>query len=436
MRLLSSLLFAVIASLLSSPNPAISADASAPGGSSNGIRVRDVEPAGHGIPIHPLTQNRNAEATTTSTFAESPDGKWARFPPFLGRTGHTAVYDPLRNRVIVFGGTLAGDDYAPPRNDCCALSPCAHPMWSDLPTMGTPPPGRYGHVAVYDPIRDRMIVFGGRNYFTQFNDVWELSLSGTPTWSEITASGPVPPARSHCTAVYDSAHDGLVMLGGYADGETGLTFFKDVWLLPLSGKPAWSALTVAGLPPYELCVKSEIYDPEWSRVILFGGGNNETWALSIADSPEWSRLSPMGMLPSPRFGHTAIYDPGGRRMIVHGGSSGTSLLNDTWALSLGDSLVWFFLSPLGSLPPPRQEHFAIYDPLCARMVTFGGSGGLNDSWALSLSQEPAWSTLTPSEPFPRGRAGHTAVYDPLRDRMLICGGESVAYSYSYLSDIW
>ena len=45
-------------------------------------------------------------------------------------------------------------------NDVWALS-LANPAWTTLTPSGTPPHGRMSHSAVYDAIRDRMIVFGG-----------------------------------------------------------------------------------------------------------------------------------------------------------------------------------------------------------------------------------------------------------------------------------
>ena len=84
------------------------------------------------------------------------DGTWATNPPPSGRSEHTAIYDPVRDRMVVFGGydgTL--------RNDVWALSLSGSPAWSALAPAGSPPSARYGHTAIYDPVRDRMVVFGG-----------------------------------------------------------------------------------------------------------------------------------------------------------------------------------------------------------------------------------------------------------------------------------
>ena len=56
-------------------------------------------------------------------------------------------------------------------------------------------PARISHSAVYDPVRDRMVgyYFPGLGY--PLNDVWALSLAGTPTWTQLTPTGTPPSAR-------------------------------------------------------------------------------------------------------------------------------------------------------------------------------------------------------------------------------------------------
>jgi len=51
-------------------------------------------------------------------------------------------------------------------------------MWVELHPDGAPPSSRELHTAVYDPIGDRMVVFGGLDGANALNDVWALSLAG------------------------------------------------------------------------------------------------------------------------------------------------------------------------------------------------------------------------------------------------------------------
>jgi hypothetical protein len=84
---------------------------------------------------------------------------------------------------------------------------------------------RYRHTAVYDPVRDRMVVFGGHGDFPFLNDVWALSLAGSPAWSELAPAGIPPSARDGHTASYDPVRDRMVVFGSSLDK------LNDVWAL-------------------------------------------------------------------------------------------------------------------------------------------------------------------------------------------------------------
>jgi hypothetical protein len=355
------------------------------------------------------------------------DGTWIPVPPRpSARSEHTAIYDPVRDRMVVFGG--AGG------NDVWALSLSGSPVWSELTPVGTLPPGRSECTAIYDPVRDRMVVFGGETIIGFPDDVWELSLAGSPAWSELTPAGSPPSGSIYHTAIYDPVRDRMVVFGG-ADGSGPL---NDVWALSFSGSPVWSELTPAGIPPAGRMDPAAIYDPVRDRMVVFGGADgirllNDVWALSLVGSPVWSELTPTGIPPAGRRSPTAIYDPVSDRMVVFGGIGGP---NDTWALSLAGSPAWSELIPAGSPPSARYDHTAIYDPVRGRMVVFGGADGsypyLNDVWALSLVGSPAWSELAlAGNPPP---TGGTAIYDPVRDRMVVFGG--VDGNYNFLNDVW
>src|SRR5262249_33600609 len=150
------------------------------------------------------------------------------------------IYDPLRDRMIVFGGNTNIPVGDPELNDVWALSLSAG-TWSALFPTGTPPHGRRDHTAIYDPVRGRMIVFGGYYYDGighDLNDVWALNLSGAPSWSRLFPSGIQPTPVEGATAVYDPLRDRMLAFGGDAQG--GLS--NDTWALSLQGGPTWSKL--------------------------------------------------------------------------------------------------------------------------------------------------------------------------------------------------
>jgi predicted small integral membrane protein len=358
----------------------------------------------------------------------SPSGT----PP-SARWGHSAIYDPARDRMVVFGGYSS--TYF---NDVWALSLAGTPAWTQLTPSGTPPGARYLHSAIHDPVRDHMVVFGGSGGPSDLNDVWALSLAGTAVWTQLTPSGTPPSERAGHSAIHDPVRDRMVVLGGVSD--TSSTYaLNDVWSLSLAGTPAWTQLTPSGTPPSARGYHTAIYDPVRDRVVVFGGHDlgsylNDVWALSLGGTPAWTQLIPSGTPPSPRDWHRAIYDPVRDRMVMFGGWSGFDL-NDAWALSLAGTPTWTQVTPAGMPPSAREGHIAIHDPVRHRMVVFGGYTGssyVNQVWTLSLAGTPAWTQLTPSGTPPSGRAGHSAIYDPVRDRVMVFAG----YSSSGLNDVW
>jgi hypothetical protein len=87
--------------------------------------------------------------------------------------------------MVVFGG-ITGPSV---RNDVWELTLTPPRQWTQLKPTGTAPAARRGHVAVYDPVGDRMIVQGGFGT-SSLNDAWALSLSGaTPVWTQLSPTG-------------------------------------------------------------------------------------------------------------------------------------------------------------------------------------------------------------------------------------------------------
>ena len=404
--------------------------------------------------------------------------------PPSARGHHTAIYDPLGDRMVVFGGLVGPAD----GNDVWALSLASTPAWTQLTPSGTPPSARHGHSAIYDPVRERMVVFGGQDGSGFLNDVWMLSLGGTPVWTQLTPGGAPPGVRTAHTAIYDPVRDRMMVFGGYIGGYHGSGYLNDVWELGLAGTPAWTqldptgalprargndiavydplgdrmvvfagsysdiqfrtlsdvwALPLAGTPVWAQLTPSArdghsaIYDPVRNRMVVFGGYpyQNDVWALSLAGPPAWTQLTPSGTPPGARAAHTAIYDPVRDRMVVFGGYDASADRNDVWVLSLGATPAWTELTPTGTPPSGREYPTAIYDPVRDRMLVFGGydaSGDRNDVWELSLAWTPAWTELTPTGVPPSERAGPTAIYDPTGDRMVVFGGSGAGF----LNDVW
>jgi len=345
------------------------------------------------------------------------------------RYGATAVYDAPNDRLVVFGGF----DRTAERNDVWALSLSGAPAWTELLPSGASPEGRSFHVALFDAPRQRMVVVGGWNGADFLNDAWDLSIAGSPAWNQLATSGPTPPARDLAGAAYDSARERLVLFGGWNG-----TYLNDTWALTLSGAPTWSEIVAASPPPPRREI-SIAYDTDDDRIVLFAGNDgtlrSDAWELPLSGAPAWQELLPSGASPRPRYGHASIYDPVADRMVIMGGLTDWAHENDAWALELDAAPAWV---PLAVLPRPVRNYSAVLDPVARQLLLLGGEvdpyGALsNEMVALPLAGARAnWIPIDPPGTKPTPRYAHRAVWDPVRDRMLVFGG----YDGQYLNELW
>lgn len=320
--------------------------------------------------------------------------QWNRYGPGT-RYAASSIYDVTNNQMIIFGGQHSTTQVN--FNDVWYAHSIIEPTatfnalnWSTFVPMGSRPSARFGHSAVYNTVSNRMVIFGGGTGFPGpcVNDVWALTnasfTSGTPSWLQLLPTGTRPTAREGQASVYDPATNSLILFGG---SNCASGYFADTWVLSnadgITGTATWKVLGPQGSPPSARTGASAAYDSTHNVMIVFGGDNgavnNEVWLLSGANgatTPTWTQLIVAGTSPSARTGHAAVYDAATNRMIIQGGSNGTSNLSDTWGLTnangLGGTASWTLLHPTPA-GPSRRLHTAIYDPVSNEMVVFGGA---------------------------------------------------------------
>lgn len=350
------------------------------------------------------------------------DGEWIQLlPPRLA--GHTAIFDPHRQRMIVFGG----EDGFTPRNDVLALPLEGEAVWERIEATGRGPGPRSGHVGVHDTRRRRLIVYGGENGErdipgTTLGDLWALSLGEVQQWRPIHAEGPAPSPRRWARGIYDPIRDRVLILGGYLSGGV---WSDELWELRLGGRPTWRLLRASGDSPGPLLFFSAIYDEANDQMVLFGGvrpngaSSQDVYALTLDDPPTWRRVQPAGSPPPTIDRHSAIYDAFEHRMLVYGGLlQNGAASSDVWSLTLGANVAWSKLE-VGGVPLRLTGSSVMLDPARRRVIAYGGPL-LSEVWEMKL-ETPSWTRFPGSFGSPPSRAAGAAFYDERRDRVVTYG---------------
>jgi len=407
------------------------------------------------FPCRPRARSHRAVPVLVALFlaglvpaASSPaiasDGAWVTVNR-LARYDHSAIVDVENDRMVVFGGIARRL-----LNDVWTLSLHGTPTWSPLAVRGTPPSPRFYSAVTYDPVRKRMLVFGGRaGSFTFVDDVWELTLDSTPTWTQLFPTGTAP-SLYQPAMIFDPVRDRMLVFGSTrADVGLGAT---GTWELSLGEAPAWTQLDAAGIGPQPSYLRSPVvYDPGEDRIIVITGSPGVAvaiaWSLSLGGAPTWTLLDPSGTPPSAYAVRSAVLDAERRQIVVP----------PYWTLTLDDDPTWTDLrtpSPVEASVPPDDGarlpdtgsasastpvdplfltgYVAGFDGRRDRVVLCGGAVSwpwgpmgdpLDDAWAINLDPAPGtpiWEELSPAGVSPSARGFSSAVRD--RDRLILFGG--------------
>lgn len=146
--------------------------------------------------------------------------------------GQAMAFSPGKNRLIVFGGfdyrTLESFNDSWILTDANGLG--ARPAWRRLKIVGTLPPGRIQPAFGFDPSTDRLVIALGDNG-KLLGDGWVLvGADGSPPesrWIPLPLGAPAPSPRGGSAAVFDPLTDRLIIFGGASPrGSPG-----DMWVL-------------------------------------------------------------------------------------------------------------------------------------------------------------------------------------------------------------
>jgi RHS repeat-associated protein len=385
-----------------------------------------------GLPLGGTLTSRWALFATSG----GPVASWYELLPSgslpSGRGDHAAVYIPSTNRMVIFGGESQNDLWALTNADGLASGV---PVWvQEIPNAAAGSPlARSGPSAVFDPVSNQMILFGGlSSSLSVLGDLWTLAnpdgAGGVPHWTAVSISGTTPPARWDHVAAYNRTSNRMVVYGGvptYPGGLAPGSFLSDVWVLTNAngqgGAPIWSQLNPVGTPPVPRRYPYLAYDEADDSLIMFGGAKltgdaalyqqlNDTWILANATGaggvPTWTQLLPTNA-PTARNEGTATYDPTSNELVIFGGSlalgneTASDILNETWILhnanGLGGQPNWEQVSPV-SPPNPRRAATSVFDQVNDRMIIFGGQfapngPSTNEMWVLTSAANRPLSTV-------------------------------------------
>jgi hypothetical protein len=209
----------------------------------------------------------------------------------------------------------------------------------------------YSSTTLLDHPRGRLVRFEHPR-----GDVFEMPLHEGASWRYLlTEGGPsgVPSGGNYC--VYDAVQERMLLFTG--DAET-------IWSLPLDVDEVpvpWSSLSAAGGPG--ILSSQPFFDPVRNRVIYLESVNR-LWVLTLSGTPAWTLLLPTGPAPL-GFGLPIVYNQARDCIVV------TSMI-ETSVLDLSSPPRWSLVTVSGTVPPYRVDASAVYDPVLDRMLIHGG----------------------------------------------------------------
>lgn len=323
--------------------------------------------------------------------------------------------------------------------------------WQVLETDGPTPFPRWHPVVVLDSTSKNLLLFGGREWWSNLSDLWRGSVDSTSVrWTRISARVPEagPGGRWLASAVYNPRTDRMILFGGSIGYTAPCT--DELWILEhVSGRgapPSWTKIPRSAEWPAPRADHRMAYDAATNRLMLLGGHDciaptfDDYWILKHADgttgTPAWERVVPDTAQGAPAGvrGFAFGYNAASNRAVAFGGYDhfNRRFFQDAWVLThangLGGRPAWQRLKVNGEKPPGRINAVFGYDAAMNRLVVAQGdsSGVINDAWVLvgadGTTPESRWARLNVPAPMPDPRYGLAAAFDAIGGRLFAFPG--------------
>lgn len=280
--------------------------------------------------------------------------------------GHAMAFDSERNKLVVFGGrteqgTLSAETWEYTDSTIAAIAP----VWAQASPVVSPP-GRSGAVMAFDQVREKIVMFGGKDAAGNYlDDTW---LYDGLTWTQVSPLGLLPDRRADAAMVWNGASSKVMMAGGQTTPDAGQAkkALSSVW--------EWDGMLWTPRPslPSTRIRPGLAYDSSTQTVLVYGGEvtNWGQTGLQEFNGLTWStpavNASATGLPQGPS---SLVYDPSRNLTVLTVYFRGAF---ETWELSRAGT-VRNWLKDVGNVgqPPSRIDGELAYVGN-SRVVLFGG----------------------------------------------------------------
>lgn len=399
------------------------------------------------------------------------------------RTQPVWVYDPVGERTLLFGGTDTTTFSPPSESIHDDLWSWDGQGWQELPQGAVRPQPLQKRLGVFDPERNRLLVFGGFSEVgpTDTGLAWEYD-PATGEWASIAATGIGGVGNVPRSVTWDSTRHQVIGVTSSEVYDAQLA----VWD-PNAGR--WSPLLSSGMTATAFDAPTLVYDPVTDSVVVWGDGLAYRYdmvgqqiavfepekigggpaidhaprevapivhdgahqrllamwegGLFALDGDGWRNITPDGVeqvSPARRRGYAVAAHPVRQSVVLFGGRNQEQaalevLMPGTWEW---DGATWQRRASAEE-PAPRVSHDMEYLPSANHIVLFGGRGSdggcLDDTWTWDGT---GWTNATPQAgEMPSPRRDHAMAYDPGANQVLLFGGRNCDNTQKETySDLW
>jgi hypothetical protein len=223
--------------------------------------------AGHVLEFGGIT---SASAIVTDTWMRDRSG-WRQLAPASSPPADFScanlAFDYAKQVPLLFGATSSG---------VASTWAWTGSTWHDVSPAVMPSGALCGQMMAGDASRGHVVLFGGfdgNNNNDGSSEMWEWD---GQAWTQLTPS-PAPPARGYGAMAYDPLRERIVLFGGIPSNDAD--YIGDTW--EWDGQ-TWTEKTPA-ISPAARGFTTLAYDPQRRRIVLYAGAGITT----LGDQWEW-----------------------------------------------------------------------------------------------------------------------------------------------------